>query len=247
MIDPALRIAALAAGAPDLRSYREGVLDVLAPHVPFDLALAHAGSPRVPLETAATRGVSIEAIRPTLGAWDRYAVELARFRTHALAHGGVATDSEALAARGRARTIFERAFGAGRRVRRGALVHLVVRERVVGLIALLRARDVPFAPREAALLRALMPAIAAGDALQSRLDASARADVPVRLSCQDSRLTRRQRDIVEHVALGHTNAQIGAALHLSPNTVRNQLAATMKRLDAANRADVVRLAVLRPA
>ena len=63
--------------------------------------------------------------------------------------------------------------------------------------------------------------------------------------CRDKRLTERQREIVEHVALGHTNAEIGAAIGLSVRTVRNLLVAIMKRLDASNRADVVRVAVLR--
>jgi DNA-binding CsgD family transcriptional regulator len=65
------------------------------------------------------------------------------------------------------------------------------------------------------------------------------------LRCFDQRLTPRQRDIVERVALGHTNDQIGEALGLSPNTVRNLLTETRRRLGAANRAELVRLAVLR--
>jgi DNA-binding CsgD family transcriptional regulator len=48
------------------------------------------------------------------------------------------------------------------------------------------------------------------------------------------------------VALGHTNDAIARALGLSPNTLRNHLAEVFRRLGAANRADVVRLSVLRP-
>jgi DNA-binding CsgD family transcriptional regulator len=68
---------------------------------------------------------------------------------------------------------------------------------------------------------------------------------PTQLRCSDQRLTPRQRELVERVALGHTNAQIAAALSLSENTVRNLLTATRQRIGAANRAELVRLAVLR--
>jgi DNA-binding CsgD family transcriptional regulator len=197
----------------------------------------------VPLETGVFRGLDLDGIRATLPHWDRYAVELGRFRDVAMQRGGVATDREALPDRGPARRTFEKAFGGGR-VRAAALVHLVVRERVVGMVALLRRRGLPFSDEEVSLLRSVAPAIATGDALHQALDGGPRARMPVRLVCRDQRLTERQREIVEHVALGHTNAAIGQALGLSPNTVRNLLAVAMRALGAANRADVVRLAVL---
>ncbi|HKU39122.1 MAG TPA: LuxR C-terminal-related transcriptional regulator, partial [Polyangiales bacterium] len=99
--------------------------------------------------------------------------------------------------------------------------------------------------RDQATMRALVPALAVGDALQQALAARALRGPAVRLRCQDQRLTPRQREIVERVALGHTNAQIGAALGVSANTVRNLLTDVRRRLAAANRAEIVRLAVLR--
>jgi DNA-binding CsgD family transcriptional regulator len=51
---------------------------------------------------------------------------------------------------------------------------------------------------------------------------------------------------VERVALGHSNEQIAAGLGLSANTVRNHLARVFARVGSSNRADLVRLAVLRP-
>ena len=71
--------------------------------------------------------------------------------------------------------------------------------------------------------------------------------MPTRLVCGDGRLTPRQRVIVEHVALGHTNAEIAEALGLSANTLRNHLSAIFARVGASNRAELVRLAVLQPA
>jgi two-component system response regulator DevR len=51
-------------------------------------------------------------------------------------------------------------------------------------------------------------------------------------------LTDQQRAVAELVALGRTNSEIAAALHLSANTVRNYLSVVMARLGARNRADV---------
>ncbi|AKF10776.1 helix-turn-helix transcriptional regulator [Sandaracinus amylolyticus] len=246
--DLARCIALLAASAPDLRTYRDGVLDALAARGLFDAAMMHAGSPRVPLETAAVRGLDPARLAASTVRWDAWAVELGRLRDVALARGGVASDREALPTRGAARVAFDAAMRAalGRRPRATALVHLVVRGRIVALLVLVRWRDRPYDEAELSLLRALAPMLAAGDALHARLDGAPRAAVMARLVCSDGRLTPRQRQIVEHVALGHTNAAIASALELSPNTVRNLLASVMKRLGAANRADVVRLAVLRP-
>ena len=101
-----------------------------------------------------------------------------------------------------------------------------------------------FTAAEAATLGAVAPALALADALLQGLDAAPQRPVPTRLRCEDQRLTARQREIVELVAMGHTNAAIAAALAVSPNTLRNHLAEVFRRLGASNRADVVRLAVL---
>lgn len=240
--------AELAREAPSNKAFREGALDLIERHVAFDAALFHALSPRVPLSTAALRGLQREDIAASMQHWDTWAVELGRFRDFGVAHGGVATDRDALPARGRARSIFAKAFGGGaggRSAKAAAFVHLIVRERIVSAIVLVRWRDAPFSRASQEHLRAIAPIASVADALHQALDASARAAMPSVLRCHDQRLTPRQRDVVEHVALGHTNEEIARSLGRSPNTVRNLLAEVMKRLGAANRADVVRMAVLR--
>lgn len=147
--------------------------------------------------------------------------------------------------RGRGRALLERAFDPARRARRVALVHLVVREQIIALLALVRWTDTPFDARDVVRLRALAPELAVADALHQALDRVARAATPARLVCLDQRLTARQRTVIEHVALGHTNAEIGRALGISTNTARNLVAQAAVRLGASNRADLVRLAVLR--
>jgi DNA-binding CsgD family transcriptional regulator len=126
------------------------------------------------------------------------------------------------------------------------IVHLAVRDQVGSVIVLLAKRARGFDDEALARLQALAPVLAVGDRLQERLDNAPRATAPVRLRCEDQRLTERQREIVERVALGHSNEQIAVGMGLSANTVRNHLARIFTRLGCANRADLVRLAVLRP-
>jgi len=56
------------------------------------------------------------------------------------------------------------------------------------------------------------------------------------------RLTPREREIVEHLAAGHTNARIGRHLGLSEKTVRNQLSAVFAKLGVADRVQAALLA-----
>lgn len=242
---PALEIATLGAEADSATAFRERAVDHVRASVPFDAALFHALSPRVPLSTAACRGLDLDELALSMSKWDQWAVELGRFRDLAVPNGGVVTDREALPASGPSRRVFEHAFGGKKRARAAAFVHLIVRGRIVSALVLVRFRDAPFDAAEVAWLRVAAPALAVADTLHQLLDRAQRASVPAELRCRDERLSPAQREIAEHVALGHTNAQIGEALGKSPNTIRNQLADVMKRLGASNRADVVRLAVLR--
>jgi DNA-binding CsgD family transcriptional regulator len=239
------KLSRSAAEAPSGRAFREAAIEKVGARVAFDAAVFHALSPRVPFETAAVRGIDPIEIAASMRHWDRWAVELGRFRDVALQNDGVATDREALPARGRARSLFEQAFGSKKRARAAAFVHLIVRERIVSALILVRWRDVPFSEEDQRYLRALAPLLSVADALHQHLDEAERATVPRVLRCHDQRLTPHQREIVEHVALGHTNAAIATSLGRSVNTVRNTLAEVMRRLGAANRAEVVRLAVLR--
>jgi len=62
------------------------------------------------------------------------------------------------------------------------------------------------------------------------------------LSGQDRRLSERERVLVRLMRDGLTNAEIGAALSLSPGTVRNQISALLATLAARNRTEAVRIA-----
>jgi DNA-binding CsgD family transcriptional regulator len=235
----------LGARAPSLREAREGMLEILRPAIPFDAAIVHALSPRVPLETAVIVGIDPAQLAATMPTWDTLAVELGRLRS--LANERLAaSDLEAFVPGTPSRTRFvdliERPLG----IRSIAVTHLVVRGAVRAAILLASRRDRAFDATAIALLRTLAPTLAIVDALHETLDDAPRRSSPTVLRCEDTRLTKRQREIVEHVAHGHTNAAIADALGLSPNTLRNHLATIFGKLGAANRADVVRLAVLTP-
>lgn len=51
-------------------------------------------------------------------------------------------------------------------------------------------------------------------------------------------LTSREREVLELVAHGRTNKEIGAALHISENTVRNHLRNILEKLHLQNRVQV---------
>lgn len=58
---------------------------------------------------------------------------------------------------------------------------------------------------------------------------------------QDNPLTRRELDVLQYLARGLANKQIGAALGISEHTVKFHVAAIYNKLGAANRAEAVRL------
>jgi DNA-binding CsgD family transcriptional regulator len=234
-----------AAQAMHLLEYRQRALAALADCIRFDAALFHELSPRAPFERAALIGLDAAALAAGSSHWDDNAVAFGRLRDLALAQGGVATDIDAFPVGSRGRALWvervERAFG----MKAVLVAHLVLHERIVSVVLLFRRARQAFSRREQDAMRALAPALAVGDALHQSLAGSPPLGMVTRVRCVDQRLTARQREVVERVALGHTNLEIGAALTLSANTVRNLLADACKRLGAANRAELVRLAVLR--
>ncbi len=244
--DASFRIAALAVRTSSLSVFREQALSVIARVVPFDGALFHALSPRVPLTTAGIVGIEPAQLARSQKGWDDLAVELGALR-HAASQRLVASIDEVFARGSPSHARVTRTLYGLFRMRSMCIVHLIVRERVHAAVVLFGKRREAFSAQDLERLRELAPGLAVADALLDHLEGSPRATSPVQLRCRDQRLTRRQRQLVEHVALGHANHQIAEALGLSPNTVRNHLVRVFARVGASNRADLVRLAVLVPA
>lgn len=239
---PLEALGELSVSAPDLGAYRKGALGVVARVVPFDAALFHAFSPRVPLETGVVVGLEPGQLAESMRHWDEFASLFGAMRDRA--HQEPVVTDEVLPKR--ARAVFREHVAKPVGQRSLCMVHLVVRGRFVSAIALFSKRERAFSDGVLARVRTLVPALAAGDALHQRLDGAPLTMAPTRLTCADQRLTPRQRELVEHVAMGQTNPQIAEALGLSVSGVRNHLARIFARLQAVNRADLVRLAVIAP-
>lgn len=60
---------------------------------------------------------------------------------------------------------------------------------------------------------------------------------------RESPLTEREMEVLQHLAQGLANKQIGLALGISEHTVKFHVAAIYSKLGAANRAEAVRLGV----
>ena len=71
-------------------------------------------------------------------------------------------------------------------------------------------------------------------------------DAAVMLREPGPKLTSRELRLLEWLALGRTNVQIGQCAARSEKTVRNQLTALYSKLGAANRAEAVGLWLRRP-
>jgi DNA-binding CsgD family transcriptional regulator len=235
----------LARDASDLQTFRRAALALLAESIAFDAALFHELSPRVPLATAAVIGLDLRALEGGRGSWDENAVLFGRLRELGLQQDGVVSDRQAFPLGSRVRKAWQLRVEKPLQVRALLMGHLLAQERLISVVLLFRRGARPFSARDEAQLRELVPALALGDALHQALAKRPLAGPIARPRCVDQRLTPRQREVVERVALGHTNVQIGSALELSPNTVRNLLTQARQRIGAANRAELVRLAVLR--
>jgi DNA-binding CsgD family transcriptional regulator len=233
--------AALAASG--LAMFRSAALTLIGKALPFDAAIFHELSPRVPLQRAAIVAITAEALLKSSAKWDEMAVALGRLRELALEQGGAVTDLEAFPRSSRLRKEWQQRVAVPLGVKSLLMLHLVRQERIISAVLLLR-RTTPFSSKERMWLCGLAPALTLADGYWQQT-MGAEVAMRTQLKCEDQRLTARQREIVERVALGHTNRQIAEVLGTSENTVRNLLVDARRRVGAANRAELVRLAVLR--
>lgn len=77
------------------------------------------------------------------------------------------------------------------------------------------------------------------------LPAAVRLEAPAPAAAGDplAKLTEREREVVRLIALGHTNAEIAARLHISEKTVETHRAHALQKLSLRTRADLVRFAI----
>ncbi|WP_405092603.1 response regulator transcription factor [Micromonospora sp. NBC_01392] len=95
-------------------------------------------------------------------------------------------------------------------------------------------------------LRDAVRVVAGGDALLSpavtRRVLAAAARSPVADPARLAGLTARERDVLAQVGAGRSNAEIGAALFLSPDTARTYVSRLLQKLAARDRAQLVVIA-----
>ncbi|MGJ3224142.1 response regulator [Micromonospora aurantiaca (nom. illeg.)] len=95
-------------------------------------------------------------------------------------------------------------------------------------------------------LRDAVRTVAGGDALLSpavtRRVLAAAARSPVADPARLAGLTGRERDVLAQVGAGRSNAEIGQALFLSPDTARTYVSRLLQKLNARDRAQLVVIA-----
>ncbi len=235
-------LAVVASTANDLSSFSEELLDRAARSIGFDVAYhaivgdpcrrAGASAPRV----MAWRGFSGAARSRLLEHGVEYARELEPVKRAARGRWGVAVDSEVLAAGERARCRYFDEVMAPDGGRHAMLALGVVGGQVVSLTLFGRTGSA-FSPRQVRAVERIAPVLglasaARGAAATEPLPAPPPPTAAVGLS-------PRERDLVDYVALGLTNVQIGLAIGTSPRTVRNQLSLLYTRVGVASRAELV--------
>lgn len=245
MNDSARRLCQLALDSPTRAVWRQAALGELSEHVRFEAALFHELSPRVSLQHAGSIAIDLQTVEKTRGQWDQNAVELGRLQIRALAQDGVATDREAFGSNRRAQHAWKRRVLGPLRLSSVLAAHLVVDDRIIAVLILGRRVLPAFSSAEREAFAPLVPILTICDALHLSRSTRPIRGASTTVRCVDQRLTPRQREVVEQVALGRTNAEIGVALSVSPHTVRNLLVEIRGRLGASNRAELMRLAVMR--
>jgi DNA-binding CsgD family transcriptional regulator len=60
---------------------------------------------------------------------------------------------------------------------------------------------------------------------------------------QLERLTRREREVLALLAVGHTNRQVAGLLHISVRTAESHRASLQRKLELRSRSELVRVAL----
>lgn len=184
--------------------------------------------------------------------FDAYAGTLAPLLSAARDQLGAVQDTAVLDQRAHAHRRFYREVIAPTGAQVLALAPLCVGGTVIGILGLGRARaGSSFGEDQLQLLGRAAQVIAMGDMLRRQPERRQRAaqdvvaDLRGQLSDQPP-LSPREREIVDLVTLGLTNAQVAMALGTSPNTVRKQLVSIFRKVQVASRAELVRAAMTEP-
>ena len=116
-----------------------------------------------------------------------------------------------------------------------------IRGRQISVVTLLRTPGTSgFASRDADIVRRLRPVLALGENL---LNQECLTDTSSRATGGVQRLSPRELEVAQYVALGLTNAQIALVCGKSAATVHNQLISIFRKTGVSSRCELVRLLI----
>jgi DNA-binding CsgD family transcriptional regulator len=231
-------LAELAARCTSRQQFRSESLRRLQPMIGFDSAVFCSRSAEKPASVNAPTSHTASLVTN----FETYVEDLRPVERAANAAGGVAVDLQVFSPRQRQRLRFYREIVEPQGIRSLLAIYLKLGAREAGVIYCARQHRTRFDERTCTVARALVPVLALGDGVHPSGDA--RDDVQFGTTRPDwSRLSRRERELLEYVALGLRNQDIATALSVSPHTVRNQLSAVYEKLGVANRTELARFAV----
>ncbi len=176
----------------------------------------------------ASVGFDPEVRRACAGRWPTYLHELAPVARVAAGAACVASDRDAFSPSERSRKAYFREFVAPQGGTDTLVAYLCLRSRPVAALSLaLTSR--PWSAEARRELAALLPAL-------SVAVASARCATPQRGGT--TRLTPREQQVLSGIDAGLSNSEIAACCGTSVNTVRNQVASLLFKLEAASRTEL---------
>jgi DNA-binding CsgD family transcriptional regulator len=214
-------LAEVTTQAGSVRAYEVGVLEILRRRMGFDVAMFKRP------DGVGEHGLDSAVARSCRPYWNQFRADAMPVLTVAGEQGGVAVDVDVLGTRGLERLSYYQRLMRPHGGTATAFVCLIRHGRVAGTLALGRTHGT-FHDHELAQLRALAPTL-------SVCETAALAAPPI-LPPTIAVLTPRERQVLSHLPLGHSNAQIALALGSAERTVRNQLSSIYEKLGVGSRA-----------
>lgn len=225
-----IQLASLASECSTHEEYEGARTAWLEAHVPCDTIYFGPAAEDGPVRPVVTR-VDPAYTEACEAKRDRYAADLAHLDGVAMASGGVAVDVERLSAKDRRARPFYREVVAGLGLQTVGIAVPRLRGRRVASVYFGYTRH---SERALAALRRLigaLPVLALGEAAHARQGEEPSAS-------GDLGLSRRERQIAAYASRGLTNREIGAIVGTAPTTVKNQIAAILRKVGAANRTEL---------
>ena len=223
------RILQLSLAAHERESFQREALDFISRSIGFRVGFFAGSSTPVVSGGGAGYSDTLMARRSS------YTAEIEPVKAHALAHGGLAVDTDVLGP-GARRTQYYRDLVQPAGGGHSLLCFLQLRGRPQGMLMLGRESHLPFSRRDLARMRGMCPVLALAMASYGQDQTMPQRPAT---NLAEPRLTPREREIGRYLVLGYTNREIAIALDTSPNTVRNQLASLFRKSEVSTRAELV--------